>query len=238
MASGAEYRNSQKKQLKCVMRVFKQIDYMPRTLIELSGHDNAGHLQWVDADTNKYTSVSSALQSRLYAVSNNMQFAGTLGLDTMEQQYYMNTSCSNCSGNCRCSDCRTQEDMETDFSIPSWQQVKDGAAAAAHKAGQLAGSVKKSVANAVEAVKAGHAAAQESLDPGGMKRLAGQVTAVEKDENRALADLGNIDETKLTTEQQENIRKVKLYTKQAQEALEDLASGLRTVVAAAVTAAT
>ena len=219
MASGAEYRNSQKKQLKCVMRVFKQIDYMPRTLIELSGHDNAGHLQWVDADTNKYTSVSSALQSRLYAVSNNMQFAGTLGLDTMEQQYYMNTSCSNCSGNCRCSDCRTQEDMETDFSMPSWQQVKDGAKAAAHKAGEIAASAKKSVAKAVAAVEAGHAAVKESMDPGGMQKLERQVNEAAADAAKAQGDLGKMDETKLTPQSQAQLKEAHEQLTEAQEAI-------------------
>jgi hypothetical protein len=72
-----------------------------KSLINLTGHDHVGHLKWADASGSEYMSVSQAIDSRLYAVSNNMSFAGTLGHDTTEHQYYMNrTGCSNCAGNC------------------------------------------------------------------------------------------------------------------------------------------
>jgi hypothetical protein len=215
---------------------------MPRTLLYLTGHDHVGHLKWADASGSQYMSVTQAIDSRLYAVSNNMSFAGTLGHDTTEHQYYMNrTGCSNCAGNCRCSHCSTQDDMETDLGL---KDVSDFAKNAAKKAGQFAHKAGEAASKAYEAGKVvGKAAAvaakkayAEHTDPSGLKEAQADVQKAENGEKTAATELRKIDQTKLPTEVKEKITDAEEKLSAAQQAMQELKEGLASVASAVASA--
>jgi hypothetical protein len=228
---------------------------MPSTPISLHSHNNAGHLLWQDAHANQYTSVDQSVNSRLYH-STSMKFAGTLDLHTTAtvHQYYLNTSCSNCAGNCRCSDCRTQEDMETDGSM--WANIKEKAVAAGkqakaayHSAKDTVGKSIETAKNNIEKVKSAAKAAKEAFDnhkgadhaddkqrSNSLANVHALVQQAENDLSKEEAglkaledDLAKMPTEDLSTEAQESLTKSRQEIEQLKKLLKDLKDHIGTI---------
>jgi hypothetical protein len=129
--------------------------------------------------------------------------------------------------------------MFKDLASAASRGAKKAAAAVAHAGNAGVNAAKKGYEKAkvgahkaAEAYEAAKSAAQESLDPGGMQKLKGQVREVGQDDARALQDLQKVDENKLSAEQKEKLEEARRGLQQSQDAIKDLMSGLGTVVAA------